>query len=970
MSRSRFLVRAALAALVLYALYPKAPSHRDVAGGPPATEVTIWFNGPYEGRQLEAVDAFERHFADRNYRGILGSGAVRTNLEGEGNPQRLMCGIAGGVPPEVVEYDRFAICSWAARGAFRDLTEFIERDRRLVEEAEARLAALRAAPTPDAAAIRAAEAEAARRRRYLVDPADYYAPTWEECLYRDPDRRRNPDGKVGLYGIPNYMDTRVLYYNTDLLIQAGRVDDTGSPRPPETWEQILRKRWDVADAETDDLIVRSASAEFTSGDPVRRVRPGDTVSVIAENGAVTRGIVAEVLDAHRLRVRSPHGKKPLSLPKRARQRVKVFDQDGYALTLTRWDDEGRLRCIGFEPQHGNAWLYLYGFANGGEFMSPDGRTCTLDDPRIVEALEWTTDIYDALGGFDKCEGFRKGYQERADHPFYRGQIAMFVNGDWFLRDLARYARNTRFATVAPPVFEARRKEGLRGSTWVAGFAYCIPSTCPPEKLDAAWALIKFLSSPEGGAAVMNEHDAQRERGQGRLYVPRLMANKRLTEQQFRRYIDVPDMPESMKRAIASHRDVLAFGRFRPVSPVGQLLWNAQADAQNIAWSHTVEPRAALQYQAQRVNRGLSQFFDGDRDRPAVPWRILTLAYVAFVGLMAVVTYVRFRRRHRARGFYRREWSAGVLFALPWLVGFIVLSGGPMVFSAVMSFTSTDIINPSVFVGLDNYREMFTVDWGGADPGGKETVPTGVRRALANTLFMALGLPISMAIGLGLALLLDARVVGMKVYRTLFFMPAIMPVVAASVLWLWVFNAQNGLLNYLLRAVGIEHVINWMHAHFDWFSLSTPISWLTNKSTSKPALIIMNLWTAGSSMIIWLAGLKDIPTHLYEAAALDGAGPIRRFFKISLPMLSPYILFNLIIGMIQTFQIFTQAYIMTPNGYPERSTYFYVYKLFDECFSYFRLGYGAAMAWVLVLLLITLTLINMRLSKRWVYYAGE
>ncbi len=133
---------------------------------------------------------------------------------------------------------------------------------------------------------------------------------------------------------------------------------------------------------------------------------------------------------------------------------------------------------------------------------------------------------------------------------------------------------------------------------------------------------------------------------------------------------------------------------------------------------------------------------------------------------------------------------------------------------------------------------------------------------------------------------------------------------------------------------------------------------------------MTLWSAGASMIIWLAGLKEIPKSLYEAAAIDGAGPVRRFFTVTLPMLSPYILFNLVMGLIQTFQIFTQAYIMTPNGSPNRSTYFYVYKLFDQCFSYFHLGYGAAMAWVLFVIVIVLTLINMTLSRKWVHYAGD
>jgi multiple sugar transport system permease protein len=299
-----------------------------------------------------------------------------------------------------------------------------------------------------------------------------------------------------------------------------------------------------------------------------------------------------------------------------------------------------------------------------------------------------------------------------------------------------------------------------------------------------------------------------------------------------------------------------------------------------------------------------------------------------------------------------------LFASPWIIGFVLLSGGPMVFSGVMSFTKYDVLSDAIFVGASNYTEL-TVP--GSDP--------LFYKSLYNTLFMTIGVPIGMAVGLGLAMLLNTKVIGMSWYRTIFFLPAIMPVVAASVLWIWVFNPQNGLMNWMLQISGIEAIIAWLHQNFD-IGIKTPIAWLASEKTSKPALIIMMLWGAGASMIIWLAGLKEIPQHLYEAAALDGAGPIRRFLNVTLPMLSPYILFNLIMGLIQTFQIFTQAYIMTPNGSPSHSTYFYVYKLFDECFSYFRLGYGAAMAWILFLIVIVLTLINMVLSKRWVHYSGE
>lgn len=963
MDRIRFIVFAVLAGGLLYWLYPSS----GPASSGDETEVTIWFNGIVFGRHYDAVDAFERAYPQ--YKAIVGSSAVRTGLEGEGNPQRLMCGIAGGVPPEVVEYDRFAICQWAARGAFKDLTPLIEKDLKELDEARSKLDALRQEANRGNASkelldrLDDQDERVKLLERFIIRPSDYYPLTWGECQYAMPGTKT-----AGQYGVPNYMDNRVLYYNSDMLVQAGYADADGKPTPPRSWEDIIVKRADVQDATIADesasadkdrrYRVTSAAADFVAAG----VEPGDILSHISGRGNVRRCQVAQVVDAHQLVVASAYSAKELRLPTGKNEHIKVFKADCYALRLTRWNDEGELKVVGFEPQHGNAWLYMYGWANGGRFMSEDGRTCTLNDPRIVEALQWTTDLYDALGGTADVNAFKKSFQADAQDPFLMGQIACFINGDWFMRDLVRYKRDMRFGTAPPPVPQKRIDEGEPYVSWVAGFALCIPSTCPEDKLDAAWALVKFLSSVEGGM-VMNEHDAQRERAQGRLYISRQKANRKLNELQIKRYINIPEMPQRVKLAAQTHIDMMPYGHFRPVSPAGQVLWNAQADAQDAAWNHTMSPEATLNYETERVQRSLDKFYAKPANPTHVNWGLLVWGYLALLVAIGAAIWIRFKQRNAARGFYRREWYAGLGFALPWMIGFIVLSGGPMVFSAIMSFTEYDVINPATYVGLDNYREMFTIDWGGPDADGGETVPTGVRRSLLNTLYMAIGLPISMIIGLALAMLLDAKVRGLKYWRTFFFLPAIMPVVAASVLWIWVFNAHNGLLNYLLDFTGIERLL-------EWTGVPTPISWLTNKHTTKPALIIMTLWTAGASMIIWLAGLKDIPTHLYEAAAIDGAGPVRRFFRITLPLLSPYILFNLIIGLIQTFQIFTQAYIMTPNGSPERSTYFYVYKLFDECFSFFRLGYGAAMAWVLFILLIVLTLLNMQVSKKWVFYAGE
>lgn len=291
---------------------------------------------------------------------------------------------------------------------------------------------------------------------------------------------------------------------------------------------------------------------------------------------------------------------------------------------------------------------------------------------------------------------------------------------------------------------------------------------------------------------------------------------------------------------------------------------------------------------------------------------------------------------------------GYAFVAPWLAGFLLLAAGPMLASLLLSFTSWTMLSPPSWVGLDNYSTMFRDD------------PLFYEGLYNTAYYVLFSVPPGLALALGLAMLLNLKLKGIKLFRTVFFLPSVTNVVAVSVLWLWLFNPDFGLLNTLLG----------------WFGIEGPL-WLQSESWSKPALIVMSLWGIGGTMIIFLAALQGIPQELYEAADLDGATATRKFFHITIPMISPAIFFNLIIGIIGSFQVFTQAFVMTggahpgSEGGPNNSTLFFVLYLYKKAFQDFKMGYASSLAWVLFLIVLILTLLQWRFSKRWVYYeAGE
>ena len=297
------------------------------------------------------------------------------------------------------------------------------------------------------------------------------------------------------------------------------------------------------------------------------------------------------------------------------------------------------------------------------------------------------------------------------------------------------------------------------------------------------------------------------------------------------------------------------------------------------------------------------------------------------------------KRPRKRLVDRQEFW-GFLFICPWLIGFLIFTVGPMLSSLVLSLYKYDLAN-SKFVGLENYRRLVTEDplfW----------------KSLKNTAWYALlTVPLGVLGSLLIALLLNQQVKGVRIYRTLFYLPSMVPAVASALVWQWVFNADNGILNQGLAFLGLPNV-----------------EWLQNEKFTLYAFAIMSLWgIGGQRMIIFLAGLQGIPDSYYEAARLDGASTWAQFRHITLPSLSPVMFFNLVLGLVGAFQVFTSAYVMTSGG-PNNASLFYSLYIFRNAFEYFKMGKASAMAWILFAILLLFTLVQFALSKRWVHYEGE
>ncbi len=622
----------------------------------------------------------------------------------------------------------------------------------------------------------------------------------------------------------------------------------------------------------------------------------------------------------------------------------------YSKVLTEFDERGNLKKAGFMPNFGNSWLYMYAFQNEAKFISDDGRRCTLNSPEAQEALQFMVDGYDILGGFDNANKFESGFQGGENDPFISGILTMKVDGDWGIYGLARYGPTLDFGVAPPPVPDDRyyrrgRFKNVKDQfvTWSGGFCYAIPTGA--KHAEAGWKFIKFATSLEGRLVDMRGQKTLEQR-RGRLFIPAIKGQIAATEAGLS-----PEFlpPGKYADALREHSRLAAVTRIRPATFAGQVLWDEHVRAFDLACRKTLTPAEALQSAQDRVQQFLDEHFNREK-YPVINLMLPSLIGLAGCVLGLVLVYAGYIKQ-RLGPLARQEARWGFFFVFPWLAGFLVFTLGPMVASLFFAFTQYNVLTEARWVGGKNFVDLFTHD---ADR---------MSKAFYNVIYLGgIGVPLGLVTGLAVAMLLNTGVRGMRYYRTIYYMPAIVPGIASTVLWMWILNADPG--RGLINAV-------WDGTLGTWFGAPAP-GWLGVEAWAKPSLLLMGLWGAGSGMILWLAGLKGVPTQLYEAASIDGASPMKQFANITLPQLSPIVFFNTVMGFIGALQAFDSIYVITrgQGAGPNDALLMPVYHLFINAFNYFKMGYASALAWVIFVIILVITAIQFVFARKWVYYEVE
>lgn len=554
---------------------------------------------------------------------------------------------------------------------------------------------------------------------------------------------------------------------------------------------------------------------------------------------------------------------------------------------------------------------------GGDFFGNDFRDVTLDEPPAQAAL----DMIVRLRMQDRSSYNPTGIAKDGGDEFLNGRIGCIGPiGRWRTPDF-KLVTSFRWDVVPVPY---AKKEYQASQIFYNAWGIAAGSKHPDE----TYELIKFLTGAEGAAM-------QSRLG---LAIPPLRS--------------VANSPDFLSpEGIPPHRSDLflkAIDHARIQQNPREAEW-LRIIGDRIGKSISLGSADPLANAREIEAAWLAELNSPLRQRewPEMPWTTVLLITAGAGATVVLVLYLR-ARREKLGPLDRAQERAGFAFIAPWLIGFLLLTLGPMVASMLLSFSrwsGMTPINEAQSVGVANYRQLLTAD------------PTFFQSLKVTGYYVILAVPVSQVAALAIALLMNLRVKGITFFRTVYFVPSVVSGAALAVLWLQIYNNDYGILNKILAPLtGL-----FGSSPPDWFGKDI-------KLWGIPAFVIMSLWGVGGGMIIYLAGLKGIPVSLYEAARIDGAGPVRRLITITLPMLSPLIFYNLIMGIIGSFQVFTQAYMMTGAG-TDNATLFYVYSLFRHAFEFHNMGYASAMAWVLFVIVLGLTLLVFKGSKNLVYYEG-
>ncbi|MFZ4507610.1 MAG: extracellular solute-binding protein [Fimbriimonas sp.] len=610
--------------------------------------------------------------------------------------------------------------------------------------------------------------------------------------------------------------------------------------------------------------------------------------------------------------------------------------------LTRRGPDGKVVQFGLAPEWPQLWFNLLLQSRGYQLWDSNEapKRITANQPETVQLMEFARNTIVKDNWIPTWDQITTVRQSSVFDEFRKGRIAMYITFPNYLERLRREIPPDSFDwdVTLFPAYEGRERAFGTDATGTV----VMKGTRHPRE---AWKLAQWMAGAPAqrslaisGMAQPANRKLALEPGVW-LYGPGLPEARKTPQ-----HLDVTDIaasqmsfsqtPEYFEDTL-TNLDSAAFDILSGTRPVKETLDRVTAESQV------------------RLDSALRRL---PRDPFPQVWGWVFGVAVA-LGLLAWIYWP--ERSVRLTRTQKQDARAAYLFLTPLLIGLVGFTLGPMLYSLVLSTTNSDILRPPLWRGAQNYVDAFTVD------------PLFWQSVKVTLVYTALSTPIGIAFALGLALLLNVKVKGMPIYRSLYYLPSLVSGVATSLIWMRLFHPENGLINRILYGpdgkgdlLGLGTLMSNLAG-----TPGQPVNWLGSEHTVLPAFVLMGLWGAGGGTILFLAGLQGISKSYYEAAQLDGAGVLRQFRNITFPLLTPTLFFSLITGLIGSFQVFTQAFVMTQGG-PNNATQFYMLNLYTQAFRSLKMGYACALAWILFAIILAITWAQFATSRRWVYYEGE